>query len=76
MTDDALKDQILEQIETLPFEERRRVLDFARALVSSTTLGVSGRGLRRFTGIFEAEDAREMAEAVEEGCEKIDLNEW
>jgi len=38
--------------------------------------GVSGRDLLRFAGILDAESAREMEEAIEEGCERVDLDEW
>jgi hypothetical protein len=59
----------------LPIEERR-VLDFARVLAASAPIRVSGKDLLRFAGMFEANEARKMAEAIEEGCERIDLDEW
>ncbi len=73
---DALKDQILEQVNVLPLEERRRVLRFARALATSTPTRVPGKELLRFAGMFEASDARRMAEAIEDGCERVDPDEW
>lgn len=76
MMNEALKDQILEQVNVLPLEERRRVLDFARALAASTPAGVPGKELLRFAGMFEANDARRMAAAIEDGCERVDPDEW
>lgn len=73
---DALKDQILEQVDILPLEERRRVLDFARALAASAPFGVPGKDLLRFAGMFGARDARGIAQAIEDGCERIDPDEW
>jgi hypothetical protein len=35
-----------------------------------------GRDLRRFAGVLDPEAAREMIEAIEEGCERVDLDEW
>ncbi len=72
----ALEDQIMEQIGGLSPNEQRRVLNFARALGSSRPSGISGRELLRFGGMFGTEDARRMSEAIEDGCEKIDSDEW
>jgi hypothetical protein len=38
--------------------------------------GVPGRDLLRFAGTIDAESARAMEEAIEEGCERVDLEEW
>ncbi|MDQ4004297.1 MAG: hypothetical protein M3259_10735 [Actinomycetota bacterium] len=73
---DALKDQILEQVGILPLEERQRVLDFARALAASGPSGVPGKDLLRFAGMFDADDPRRMAEAIEDSCERVDPDEW
>ncbi len=73
---DALRDQILEQVDILPLEERRRVLDFARALAASAPSGVPGKDLLRFAGMFDVHDARRIAEAIEDGCERVDPDEW
>jgi hypothetical protein len=73
---DALEDQILEQVNVLPLEERRRVLEFARALATSTPAGVPGKELLRFAAMFEADDARKMAAAIEDGCERVEPDEW
>jgi hypothetical protein len=73
---DALKDQILEQVNVLLLEERRRVLDFARALAASAPTGAPGKELPRFAGMFEASEARRMAEVIKDGCERVDLDEW
>lgn len=66
---DALREQIMDQLDGLSDEERRRVLEFARALAASTPGGVPGKDLLRFAGMFEVDDARRIAEAIEDGCE-------
>jgi hypothetical protein len=66
----AIKEKLLEQVNTLPENMQRRVLDFAQALAMSTPKGVPGKQLLKFTGGISAEDARQMMKAVEEGCEK------
>lgn len=73
---DALKDQIINQLDGLSEDEQRRILEFVRSVAAPTPEGVSGRSLLHFTGLFEVEDAHRMAEAVEEGCERVDPDEW
>ncbi len=72
----VLKKQILEQLDILPYEQQRRILDFARALAASVPAGVAGRELLRFAGTIDANDLQLMAQAIEDGCERIDLDEW
>jgi hypothetical protein len=42
---------------------------------SRTPKGIPGKDLRRFAGILDPESAREMIQAIEEGCERVDLDE-
>jgi len=54
-------------------EERRE------PVISSTSgrpRGVSGKALTRFAGTMDAQSVREIEEAVEAGCEQVDLSEW
>lgn len=71
---DAVKEQILKQLAGLSEDQQLRVLDFARSLVSPD--GIAGRDLLRFAGAIEKEDLQTMSRAIEEGCEKIDPDEW
>lgn len=71
---DAVKEQILAQLAGLSEDQQLRVLDFARSLVSPD--GIAGRDLLRFAGAIEKEDLQTMSQAIEEGCEKIDPDEW
>ena len=71
-----LKEQILAQLDHLPDAEQRRVLDFARSLASNNLVGVPGKDLLRFAGLIEADDLQLMAQAIEDGCEKVDASEW
>ena len=60
----------------LPIEQQRQVLEFARALTKARVHGVKGQGLLRFAGSIESEDLATIAQAIEEGCEKVNLDEW
>lgn len=71
----AIRDRLIEQVSVLPEDMQRRVLDFAQALAMSVPKGVPGKQVLKFSGAISAEDAKQMLEAIEEGCEKVG-NEW
>ena len=53
------------------------MLEFTRALADSTNVkGVSGSQLLRFAGTIPLDDLNLMNEAINSGCEQIDINEW
>jgi len=72
----SIKREIIEQLDQLPIELQRRVLDFAHALVISAPRGTPGKNLLRFAGMIDEEDLNVMEKAIEEGCERIDESEW
>jgi len=74
--DPVLQTRLLEELEKLPYELQRRVLDFAQALALSRPKGVPGRELLRFSGAISLGDLREMSQAIDEGCERVDPSEW
>ena len=57
-------------------EERRQVLDFARTLATCKRGGTPGESLIRFGGAINAADLAIMADAIEEGCEQVNPDEW
>jgi hypothetical protein len=71
-----LTDKVIEQLQTLPHELQWRVLEFARALAASVPHGVSGKKLQGFAGAISPDDLQLMSQAIEQGCEKVDANEW
>jgi hypothetical protein len=73
---DAVKDQIMAQLSGMSEEEQLRVLRVVRSMGERPGDGVDGRSLLSFAGAINADDARSMSEAIEEGCERIDPNEW
>lgn len=62
----AIRDELLKQVDALPDDMQRRVLDFAQALAMTLPRGTPGSKLVKFAGILPAEDARQMREAIEE----------
>jgi hypothetical protein len=65
-----VKDQILNDLEQLSPEMQARAAQLVHALVSPFHKGASGRDLVRLSGIIDPESAREMIEAIDEGCDR------
>jgi hypothetical protein len=76
MVAQTLASAIREQLDRLPPEQQRQVLDFARSLVAAQVRGVPGKELLRFAGSIDADDLKTMKQAIEEACETIDPHEW
>lgn len=76
MHDAALKDELLKHLEHMPPELQRQVLELSRAMARSASRGIPGKQLLRFSGTLSPDDARAMAELIEEGCERVDPDEW
>jgi hypothetical protein len=72
----SLEQEILDHLRKLEPEQQARVLTFVRTLSGTLPKGVPGRELLRFAGVIDKEDADAMRKAIEEGCERIDANEW
>lgn len=68
-----IKDNIFSEIEKLPYELQLRVFDFVKTLAPK---GVKGESLLQFEGTISDDDLQLMSKAIEEDCEKVDLNEW
>lgn len=60
----------------LPIEQRFQVLEFARTLTKAKVQGVKGQDLLRFAGTIEPEDLATITQTIEEGCEKVNFDEW
>jgi len=72
----ALEEQLLNEVRRLPDDQQQRVLDFARMLSTPRPVGVPGKDLLRFAGAIPSEDLQEIAEAIEQDCERIDTDGW
>ena len=70
---DTKEQAIIEQIAELTPEEQQRVLQATQRLVGKRPAGVPGRDLLRFAGCIPKDDLKRMKRAIEEDCERIDL---
>lgn len=71
-----VRDEIARQVEKLPPDLQERVLRFAASLAASAAAGESGSGLRQFSSSLDSVSARQMSQAIEEECERVDAGDW
>jgi hypothetical protein len=78
MVDSQIYSELIKQLDHLPIVQQRRVLEYARSLLSSPTTprGIPGKELLRFAGTISKEDGQAMMDAIEEECERVDADEW
>jgi predicted lipid carrier protein YhbT len=69
-------DEVVEQLKVMPQPLQRQVLEFVRSLVRAEVRGTPGQQLLRFAGSIPSNDLRLMCEAIEQDCERIDIDEW
>ena len=72
----AIEKELLKHLKQLGNQEQRQVLDFARTLATGRKCGTPGESLIRFGGVINVADLVIIAEAIEEGCEQVNPDEW
>ena len=76
MSHPTLEKELLDQLGKMPAEQQRQVLAFARRLAGQAPKGVPGAAYLRFAGSIAPDDLNRMKAAIEEGCERVDGDEW
>ncbi|MEI8371624.1 MAG: hypothetical protein WCJ35_02195 [Planctomycetota bacterium] len=74
MIDEYVRSELLKKVELLSPPLQQQVLDYTSTLVSE-----AGKGKKDFLALWGTLDlvaAEEMIRAIEEGCEKVDLDGW
>jgi hypothetical protein len=69
-------DEVVEQLKVMPQHLQWQVLEFVRALVKAEVRGTPGQQLLRFAGSIPLDDLQLMREAIEQDCERVDVDEW
>ena len=69
-------DEVIEQLKVMPQPLQRQVLEFVRSLVKTEVRGTPGQQLLRFAGSIPSDDLQLMREAIEQDCERVDIDEW
>ncbi|GMV93182.1 MAG: hypothetical protein AMXMBFR82_29600 [Candidatus Hydrogenedentota bacterium] len=72
----AIRSKVIERLDTLPEDLQRKVLAYVQTLQSEERRGVSGDLLLMFAGTIPQDDLLLMKQAIEDGCEQVDENEW
>ena len=72
----AIEKELRDQLEQLPTAQQRQVLDFARALAAKKHEAARGGALSLFAGTIAKDDLALIAAAIDEGCEKVNPDEW
>jgi hypothetical protein len=72
----SIIDKVVEHLATLPDSLQRQVLEFVQTLKASIRQGVPGRELLQFAGAIPLDDLQLMRQAIEAGCEQVELDEW
>lgn len=76
MIEPTIREQILKDLDRMSPELQRRALELVHGLVSPLPKGASIADLMELSGILDDESARQMREAIEEHCERIDPRDW
>jgi hypothetical protein len=76
MIDSAIKDQLLKQVDQLTLEGQHQVLEFVNSLAKRSSSKIGPKNFLELCGILDSQSAEEMRQAIEEGCERIDPNDW
>ena len=74
--DPSITQEIVERLHLLPASQQQLVLAVVKSLASQRPQGVPAQDLLPLSGSITAEDARQMMNAIEEGCERVDANAW
>ncbi len=72
----ALRQEIARKVDDLPPDLQAQVLKFVAALATSAPVGEHGSTLRQFSSSLDALSARQMIQAIEEDCERVEAGEW
>lgn len=68
--------EVVEQLKVMPEHLQWQVLEFVRSLVNAEVRGTPGQQLLRFAGSIPSDDLQLMREAIEQDCERVDIDEW
>jgi len=72
----SFEKEITSHLLKMSTEKQKQVLAFVRNLAEERPAGVPGKELLRFAGAIALDDLIEMEKAIDEGCEKVHMNDW
>lgn len=75
MTNADLSTRIRAELSDLEPDAQCQVLQYVLSLKQNRK-GMSGAMLKQHVGTISATDAKSMIDAIEAGCEQVNLDEW
>lgn len=72
----SIIDAVIEQLKDMPQSLQFQVLEFAQTLARDQGRGIPGRQLLSFAGSIYPEDLYLIQKAIEEDCNRVDVDEW
>ena len=70
MLEESIREEILLNLFKLTKEQQEKVLEYIQALLPGSN------SLLRFVNTIDKEDLKLMEQAINEGCENIEQNNW
>jgi hypothetical protein len=64
------------KVEKLSPDMQEQVLRFVTSLSVSALTGENGAALRQFSSSLDSLSARQMIQAIDEECERVDATDW
>ena len=71
-----VRQEIARRVDDLPPDLQVEVLRFVASLAAPAPVGESGASLRQFSSSLDSISARQMIQAIEEECERVEAGEW
>ena len=68
--------EILSYLNMLEKTSQGKVLSYIKSLFKTVPNQNGSKDILKFAGAFSGNDIQEITKAINEGCEKPDLNEW
>lgn len=71
-----VQQEIAKRVEQLPPDMQAQVLRFVATLTAAAPIGENGAALRQFSRSIDSASARQMMEAIDKECERVDAGDW
>ncbi len=68
MNEPDLKKKIIDEMDSLSWEQQKKILDYLVSLKISQSKGTSGKDLLKFSGAITKKDLNVMERAIAEDC--------
>jgi hypothetical protein len=76
MISKSLENEFLKSLNLLSIKQQNKALEYIRALLKASESNNEREALLQFAGAIDANAITEITQAVENGCENIDNNDW